>query len=93
LATFQPQEQPQPEMPTQLASGFGVFKRCTCHLPEWRSLVPGEAASAAEGTWLPIPPKVAQRLPGNAVGTAQMGTHPVGFSEGGEITPSEATKV
>lgn len=54
--------------------------------------MPGEAASAAEGTCLPLPSEVAQRLPGNAARTVEMGTHRVGFSEGGEITPSGATK-
>lgn len=62
-------------MLTQLASEFGVFKGCACHLPEWTSLVPGEAASAAEGTWLPLPPEVAQKLPANAAGTVEMGTY------------------
>lgn len=59
----------------QLASEFGVLKRHACHLTKWRSLVPGEAASTAEGTWLPLPPEVAQRLPGNAARTAEMGMH------------------
>lgn len=54
--------------------------------------MPGEAASAAEGTWLPLPPEVAQKLPGNAAGTVEMGTYRVGFSEGGEITPLGVTK-
>lgn len=79
-------------MLTQLASEFGVFKRRACHLPGQRRLVPGEAASAAEGTWLPLPPEVAQRLPGNAAGTVEKGTHRVEFSERGEITPLGATK-
>lgn len=55
-------------------------------------LVPDEAVSAPDGTCLPPPPEVAQRLPGNAVRTVEMGTHRVRFSEGGEITPLGATK-
>lgn len=54
--------------------------------------MPGEAVSAAEGTWLPLPPEVARRLPGNAAGAVEMGMHRVGFSQRGEITPSGATK-
>lgn len=79
-------------MPASLASEFVVLQRRVCHLPEWRSLLPGEVASAVEGTWLPLPPEVAQRLPGNAARTVETGTHQVGFSEEGEITPSGGHK-
>lgn len=74
-------------MLTQLASEFGVlFKRCACLA--WCQM----KQSALLMARLPPPPEVAQRLPGNAVRTVEMGTHRVRFSEGGEITPLGATK-
>lgn len=64
------------EMLTQLSTGSGVFKSRAGHLSVWRSPVPDEeAASTAEGMRLPLSPEAAQRLPGNAAKTVEVGTH------------------